>query len=52
MVGNEQTRVLAEVLERNNILMEKILKWKPTVYAEDIQKRIQSLENIENNRGM
>jgi len=47
-----QNSELIQVINRNNILIEKIMGWKPTVYTEDIKMGLQRLDNIDKNRGL
>ena len=43
---------MAESLERNNQLLEKLQQWKPRVYTELIKKDLDTLEQIQRTRGM
>jgi TP901 family phage tail tape measure protein len=41
-----------EILAKLAVAVDELLKWKPTVYTEDIRKGLSNLDHIDRNRGM
>lgn len=41
-----------EILEKLASAVDELMKWKPKVYAEDIRKALDRLDNIDKNRGL
>ena len=45
-------RISNDQLEKLNKNLDRLTKWKPTIYTEQVKKDLDEWENIENNRGL